>query len=117
MQIIYSTWGEIITKQSHPWLNQECIDMISRKNAAEGTEFYEALRDQCAQLLKESYHTYVTKLKTRISKLKKNDKQWWSLNRELLNRKSRVSALPPLRTQDGTWVTDSKTKADLFAHT
>ena len=66
---------KIITKRSHPWLNQECMDMISRKNDAEGTDSYEALRDQCAQLLKESYHTYVTKLKTRINNLKKNDKQ------------------------------------------
>jgi hypothetical protein len=56
-------------------------------------------------------------LKTRISNLKKNDKQWWSLNRELLHRKARVSAVPPLRMQDGTWVTESKPKADLFAQT
>ena len=35
----------------------------------------------------------------------------------MLNRKARVSAVSPLRMQDGTWVTDSKAKADLFAHT
>ena len=78
---------------------------------------HNALRDQCAYLLKESYQVYVSKLKTRISNLKKNDKQWWSLNRELLHRKARVSAVPPLRMQDGTWVTESKEKADLFAQT
>jgi len=115
---LYIPHGDkITTKQSQPWLNQECIDMISRKNDAEGTESYVALRDQCAQLLKESYHVYASKLKTRISNLKKNDKQWWSLNRELLHRKARVSAVPPLRMQDGTWVTESKPKADLFAQT
>ena len=108
---------KIMQKQSHPWLTQACIDLIARKNAAENTPAYEGLRDECARLLTESYKSYVNKLKVRISKLKKNDKQWWSLNRELLNKKAKTSSIPPLRSQDGTWITEPKAKAELFAQT
>jgi len=43
-------------------------------------------------------------------------KQWWKLNRQLLNKKAKMSCIPPLR-EDSTWISDAKGKADLFART
>ena len=60
------------------------------------------------------YNRYLQKLKERISGLSKGSKQWWRLNRELLERKSRLSSIPPLR-DDQKWITDSKEKANIFA--
>ena len=47
-------------------------------------------------------------------KLKKNDKSWWRLNRELLNKKSKVSSIPSLRDEHGQWLMDPKKKANEF---
>ena len=64
----------------------------------------------------EEHLKYIAKLKTQIAKLKKGSKQWWRLNRQLLNKRAKLSSVPPLR--DGTtWVNTSKDKADLFAKT
>jgi len=43
-------------------------------------------------------------------------KQWWKLNRQLLNKKAKMSSIPPLR-ESATWINDAKGKADLFART
>ena len=53
---------------------------------------------------------------TLLEKLKKGSKEWWRLNRELLDKKSKCSSIPPLRDQDA-WVNGSKEKANLFAQT
>ena len=50
------------------------------------------------------------------SKLKKGSEEWWKLNREFLENKSKCSSIPPLR-DNKEWVNDSKGKANLFATT
>ena len=84
-------------------------------NSAEGSETYEQARDVCSATLNSAYKEYVITLKDKISKLNKNDKRWWTLNKELLQRKARLSVVQPLRSSDGHWHLDSKGKADLFA--
>ena len=70
----------------------------------------------CGKVLTEEYQEYVVKLKERIATLKRGSKQWWKLNRELLDKKAKISSIPPLR--DGsTWLANGKDKADLFAKT
>ena len=44
-------------------------------------------------------------------------KQGWSLNREFLNKKARLSSVPPLRDDHDLWLMEPKAKADLFAST
>ena len=58
---------------------------------------------------------YVEQLKKKLAKLPKSSKQWWRINRELLNKKSRLTSIPTLR-DDGKWLVDSKSKADAFAN-
>ena len=103
-------------KKSHPWINSRCEEAIRRKNAAEGTPQFQAMQQQCTSALAEEYHQYLKKLKEKITSLKKGSKQWWKLNRELLERKTKCSSIAPLR--DGQeWVNDPKCKANLFATT
>ena len=72
-------------------------------------------RDKCTQVLTESYHEHVATLKKKIAALPKGSKQWWKLNRQLLNRKNQTSSIPPLRVDD-TWILDGVGKANAFAH-
>ena len=112
---IFIPYTEIkIEKRSHQWVNDRCSQAILEKNQAENTEAFDAKRKACSQVLAEEYGRHVTTLKEKIASLKKGSKQWWRLNRELLDKKSKLSSIPPLR--DGTsWVDDSKSKANLLA--
>ena len=105
-----------IKKKSHPWLNTRCEKAIKRKNDAEGSATFDDTRAECSQILVEEHLKYIAKLKAKISKLKKGSKQWWRLNRQLLNKRSKLSSVPPLR--EGTaWVNTPNEKTDLFAKT
>ena len=104
------------TKRSHPWLNERSKEAIRKKNEAEGSELFEAECKKCMQVLAEERASHVAKLKSKLSTLPKSSKQWWRINRELLNRKSRIWSIPILR--DGVnWMTEAKAKADAFAQT
>ena len=114
---IYIPYEEVhLRKVSHPWLNPRCEEAISKKNSAEGSDRFEALRQECQEVLNEEYQKHLQHLKTRIANLPKGSKMWWALNRELLDRKAKCSSIPPLRL-DGNWVHKPKEKADLIAKT
>jgi len=105
-----------IRKKSHPWLNSKCKAAIQAKNVAENTDSFIEARKRCAQVLAQEHQAHIGKVRKKIAKLKKGSKAYWRLNRELLNKKTKCSSIPPLR--DGTkWVNDPKDKADLFAKT
>ena len=68
------------------------------------------------QVLAEEKTHHVQELKDKLAGLPKCSKQWWRINRELLNRKGKMASIPTLREND-QWLTDAKTKADAFART
>ena len=104
-----------VKKATHPWMNDGCHEAIHRKNASEDTPLYDAECAACADVLAQAYQKYVEKLKRDIAALKKNDKKWWKLNRELLQKKAKLSSIPSLRDASGNWHMDPKEKADIFA--
>ena len=110
-------YEEIHTKKSsHPWLNNKCEDAIRAKNAAEGTSGFASARNECSTILASEYQAYLGRLKTKIANLPKGSKEWWRLKRELLNKCSKLSGIPPLKS-GSEWITDSKGKANLLAET
>ena len=102
-------------KCSHPWLNQRCREALNRKRMHEDSPTYDQMSRECANIIAAEHTKYVEKLKNKISNLKKCDKRWWSLNRELLQRKAKISSIPPLRNSEKEWITDSSIKANMFA--
>ena len=104
----------VCKKSSHPWLNSKCQAAILKKNKAEGSDAFAPASAACADTLQEERAKYVEKLKAKIAALPKRSKQWWRLNRELLNRKAAIKAIPPLR-EGAQWIVDAKAKADAFA--
>ena len=103
-------------KQSHPWLNDRCREAIARKNDKEDRDDdeYRDAAKSCAEVLADEYQRYVLKLKEEIAQLPKGSKKWWKLNRQLLEKKAKMSGIPPLKNEEG-WIHDPKLKADLFA--
>ena len=97
-----------------PWISQRCRDAVNAKNNAHGTRREVESRDTCSNVLKEEYSKYIEKLKTKLAELPKGSKQWWRLNRQLLDAKSRNESIPPLKDEKG-WIFDAREKADAFA--
>ena len=90
--------------------------MIASESAAEGSDTFDEKRSECARVLTEEYQRYSDRLREKLASLKKGSKEWWRLNRELLERKAKCSSIPPLR--DGNeWIETSKGKANLIAKT
>ena len=105
-----------VKKSTHPWLDERCHDAIRSKHLAEGTDTYEGECQRCATILGNAKKEYVEKLKEKLNSLPKGSKRYWSLNRELLHRKARISTIPTLK-DGGQWVSDPKSKANVFART
>ena len=48
-----------IPKCSHPWIDDSCKQTVNAKHAAEGSEFYQAARDNCAATLNLAYQNHI----------------------------------------------------------
>ena len=76
-------------KTTHPWLNERTRKAIARKQEAEGTAQAQVEMERCSRILNEERQKYVQRLKEKLMSLPKGSKQWWKINRELLNKKVR----------------------------
>ena len=102
-------------RSTYPWLNDRCRNAIRTKHCAEGTARYDECSQRCATVIAEEHQKYVEALKARIKNLSKNNKTWWTLNRQLRNHKCKISSVPPLRNDSQEWVTENSVKAQMFA--
>ena len=107
------------TKRSHPWMTDRAVAAIRSKCEAYGTPEFEAASRRCREVIADEYRAHIRRLRNKISNLKKGSKQWWSLNRQLLNKTAKTSSIPPLRDSKGAWIVDPREKAqhlsDAFA--
>ena len=56
----YIPWESLVlTKQSHPWLTEQCKQAIAAKNVAEGSDNYPAAATQCAEALSAAYKEHI----------------------------------------------------------
>ena len=102
----------------HPWLTDTAFEAIQAKVAAHGTCSYDDAASACSQVLAKEYAVHVKRLRTTLANLPRGSKIWWKLNRELLNRQSRI-ALIPLLKKDEQWMHTPQDKTntlmDIFA--
>ena len=103
-------------KITHPWLNSRCDAAIETKNNTEGTDVFTAADAKCSTILREEHAKYAECLKSKLAALPRSNKQWWGMNRELLQRRSNIKSIPLLR-EGNSWLVDAKAKADIFART
>ena len=101
----------------HPWLNEQCLELIRKKRAAEGTpDFADAAR-ACSEGILMEYHKYVDRTRAKFRRLRRGSKAWWRLASEIMSRKSGHSGVPALKRDDGTWERTAVGKAQLFVDT
>ena len=51
----------------------------------------------------------------KLLEAKRGTKQWWTICRELLLQRTKTQSVPALRSDEGEWVREPKSKADLLA--
>ena len=102
-------------KSTHPWINQRCEAAIALKNSFANTHLAEEKALECSSILRREHCRYVDEVRQKILALPRNSKQWWKLNRILLENQASKSAVPCLKDLSGHWVADSYQKANLFA--
>ena len=105
------------TRRSHAWITQRAQSAIQEKCAAFGTDKFDEASRRCNAVIAEEYRAYTKRLRSKISNLRRGSKQWWSLNRQLLHKTSKVESIPPLKDDKGNWVTEREDKAQLLAAT
>ena len=101
-------------KSTLPWLTDKCVEAIQAKHMAEGTDQYDQIAMHTSAILHQERSAYTAQLKKKMEKLPKCSKQWWTLNKRLLNKQASLSLFPPLKNADGVWCKTPKTKADAF---
>lgn len=108
---------KLVSKSSHPWLNEHCRKLLLLKIEALGTPSFAQLQRDWAEAVNLAAKRYTSKLKSRLCKLPSFSKKWWKLSNELLMKSTVCFSTSQLQLHDGTWITDSAFKAKVFSET
>ena len=108
------SWSSKV-KSTLPWMNKSCIEAIASKHAAEDTDSYAAKASACQTVLREAHQAHLSKVKSGMDQLPRGSKQWWSLAKQLMHKKSSTSIFPPIKDVSGVWRRDAEGKANAFA--
>ena len=101
-------------KSAHPWMNDRCRAAVASNIAAEGQDHYNTESTTCSAIIREEYVAYTVRLKDKLAKLPRNSKQWWQINRELMNNTKPKATIPPLKFET-EWLSEPQSKADCLA--
>ena len=97
----------------HPWVNDRCRQAIHDKNTAVEPQRAEATT-KCSEVLFEEYLAYVQRMRDKLAKEKRGSKKWWTISSSIMDKASKTSTIPALKTASG-WVHDAAEKANVFA--
>ena len=107
-----------MTKSTHPWMNERCLQLVAAKRSAEGTEHYKEKLKECSQGILEEFNAYTNKVREELKALPRSSKKWWKLAKGVTLRSEKNSAIPPLKDKlKGEWVTLPEGKCTLFLET
>ena len=85
------------------------------KHSLRGSEQEGAANVECSKILMEEYNEYVHRTRRKLQELPRGSKSWWTLSRQLMQKKTSSTGIPALKSSDGSWILDSEKKADRFA--
>ena len=98
----------------HPWIDDQCRRLLSRKHAAVGTPDFAAARDACSAGFTEAQRRYLVKTKETLRTASAKD--WWKFSKDLMSKAGGRENIPPLHA-NGTWAKRPCEKATLLAET
>ena len=67
--------------------------------------------------MREEYLKFVAETRKKLLDLPSSCRLWWKLSTALMMNTGKVSSVPPLKAQEGTWIVDPEAKAEHFAKT
>ena len=102
---------------AHPWLDDACREALRCKHAAVGTPNFEARRDECTQVFRDTHKAYVTKVRADLKTMSPSSRGWWKLSGSLLTKATGQENIPPLKRADGSWAKSSEEKAAELSRT
>ena len=91
-----------------------CSRAIASKMPTEDKYHYDTESTKCSAIIREEYIAYTRRLKNELAKLPRNRKQWWQINRELMNNTKPQATIPPLKFGKN-WLSEPQSKADCLA--
>lgn len=77
-----------VQKSNLPWLNNKCRQAVAAKHEAEGGANYNEDVNSTSEILRLERAAYMQRLRSKMEGLPRNSKQWWSLNKRLLDRQA-----------------------------
>ena len=93
---------------------KQCIQKSKKLRSGHSLSTYRVLRNTVATRIGEAKIKSNEKLEKRINETcASNDKLWWKLVKEILNKNGSTQRIPPLLDEDKT-VTDDGEKANIF---
>ena len=107
---------KLVKKQSSvPWHNERITQAVKRKHDAIGTATAAQEGAHCSEIIMKARINFIFKSRQKLSRLGRGCKQWWSVNKQLLEIKGTSHNVPALKKGGSTWVYTGTDKAQLFA--
>ena len=113
-----------IDQNDAPWMSTKVKKYIKKRNRAyrkakstnqvKDWDKFKGLRNTTAAMIEEAKASHTRKLEDKINRsCSSNDKIWWKLVKQFLNKKGSSRRIPPLMENDES-ISDDKAKADIF---
>ena len=67
---------KIESRSNLPWINDECRAAVSAKHAAQGTDSYTEVSDNCTTVLQRVRAQYFYQFQVSTQRLTRNSKRW-----------------------------------------
>ena len=93
------------------------MELVRQKHLCAGTVDEQKACETCSAGIRKEFWKYVSKEKERLLREPPASKGWWSMTRRLLGQQEKVCSIPALKTTEGEWCRDAKSKADHLAVT
>ena len=110
--------------RSQPWFNKACADAVSLKNKSHGIwkskktvenhAHYISARNTCKTIINTTKKSFEQRKCNELASCPSGSRKFWSLAKTI-GKNFNTSSFPPMSSLDGSVVSDSVEKANLFA--
>ena len=98
----------------HPWIDDDCRELLRKKHEQIGQPGFVAARDACLQGFRAAQAKFLDVTRKKLKQA--SSKDWWRESKELLSQSTGRENIPPLQSKD-VWAKTPAEKADLLSDT
>ena len=74
-------------KSTHPWVNDQILNLVAARKQAEGTAYEKLRRNECSAGILAEYIKYIEKERKELRELPRGVRRWWTKARRLMQKK------------------------------